>query len=124
MTDGLALREYDSDSWLRRRLGEALLFRARRPPQESKKDRQEPPIKEGYENAGIRSELKTVHQIKVHDLNFYPTKGIIFRDGDPGALEQEGLDAFIRLLKPKSRHRHAAEDENLKPATEIFIEGP
>ena len=49
--------------------------------------------------ARISFDLKTVHQIKVDDLNFYPTRGTIFRDGDPGALPEHGLAAFIRLVE-------------------------
>ncbi|TXN76057.1 hypothetical protein FV234_24780 [Methylobacterium sp. WL8] len=61
--------------------------------------------------AGVRFDLKTVHQIKVDDLNFYPAKGTIFRDGDAGALDQDGLDAFIRLVRPAPRARHGDADD-------------
>lgn len=66
--------------------------------------------------AGVRFDLKTVHQIKVDDLNFYPAKGTIFRDGDPGALDQDGLDAFIRLVKPSVHTSHSDDaDDSFEP---------
>ena len=52
---------------------------------------------------GVAFQLKTVHQLKVDDLNFYPARGTIFRDGDVAALEQNGLDALISLIAGSSR---------------------
>lgn len=60
--------------------------------------------------AGVAHDLKTLYQIKVADLSFYPGKGTIFRDGDPGALEQHGLDAFIRMVQPRASTSHRRSD--------------
>jgi hypothetical protein len=46
----------------------------------------------------------TDYQIKVGDLNFWPDKGTITRDGQRGRLSEQGLDALIALL-PRRHHR-------------------
>lgn len=56
---------------------------------------------------GVRFEIKTIHQIKVGDLNFYPARGTIFRDGDPGARDETGLDAFLQLVRPRGGNAKA-----------------
>lgn len=53
---------------------------------------------EALNEASIRFARPTKYQLKVGDLNFYPTKGTIFRDRDDTALNERGLDAFIFLL--------------------------
>lgn len=60
---------------------------------------------------GVRFQIKTVHHIKVGELNFYPTRGTIFRDGDAGALQQNGLDAFLKLVRPQEVEDDVVDDE-------------
>jgi hypothetical protein len=42
--------------------------------------------------------IRTKHQLKVGNLNFYPGTGTIFRDEDSEALPEQGLEAFIELV--------------------------
>ncbi|HEV7326492.1 MAG TPA: hypothetical protein VGN91_15630 [Bosea sp. (in: a-proteobacteria)] len=60
---------------------------------------------------GVRFQIKTVHHIKVGELNFYPTRGTIFRDGDAGALKQNGLEAFLKLVRPREIEDDVGGDE-------------
>lgn len=60
---------------------------------------------------GVRFQIKTVHHIKVGELNFYPTRGTIFRDGDAGALKQNGLEAFVKLVRPKVAEEDLADNK-------------
>lgn len=53
---------------------------------------------EALTEAGIRFTRPTKYQLKVDDLNFYPTKGTIFRDGDDAVLKERDLEAFMTLL--------------------------
>ena len=53
-------------------------------------------------------EVLTAFHIKVGDLNFYPGRGTIYRDGDQKALTKNGLDAFIEVARP-----HKRTDDNL-----------
>lgn len=46
---------------------------------------------------GYHPEVLTLHQVKVGDLNFYPARGTIYRDGDTSSLDATGLEAFIDL---------------------------
>jgi hypothetical protein len=40
------------------------------------------------------------YQLKVSpDLNYYPAKGTIYRDGAPSPLPDRGLEALIQLLR-------------------------
>ena len=47
----------------------------------------------------IDYEVMTPHQIKVDDINFYPGRGTIYRDGDRRALPESGLENFIALAR-------------------------
>lgn len=68
---------------------------------------------------GIRFQIKTIHQIKVGKLNFYPTRGTIFRDGDAGALKHNGLEAFLKIASSKEAEEAVADDQLLeRPANE------
>ena len=51
----------------------------------------------------IGFDVKTPYQIKVDDLNFYPGRGTIFRDGDTKALREIGLDAFVALITKQQK---------------------
>lgn len=61
---------------------------------------------EALNEAGIRFTRPTKYQLKVDDLNFYPTKGTIFRDGDDAALNERGLEAFMALLSKPVHEPH------------------
>lgn len=45
-----------------------------------------------------RLKVMTKYQLKIGDLSFYPKKGTIYRDGDPAALSETGIEALIDLL--------------------------
>ena len=45
----------------------------------------------------------TAYHIKVGDLNFYPGRGTIYRDGDYKAFAKTGLDAFVNCARPRKR---------------------
>ena len=47
----------------------------------------------------IYYQLLTPHHIKADNINFYPGRGTIYREGDPKALNETGIDAFILLIK-------------------------
>jgi hypothetical protein len=51
---------------------------------------------------GFHPEVTSLHQLKIEDLNFYPARGTIYRDGDQRALAQSGLAAFLKLLRQGS----------------------
>ena len=53
--------------------------------------------------AGIRYKILTKYQIKVGEYSFYPSRGTIFRDGDPTRHKQQGINAFIQLLRSNLR---------------------
>ena len=60
-----------------------------------------PPVRQAIQalrERGVTFDLKTVHQLKVDDLSFYPGRGTIFRDGDSGAIAEHGLEAFLTLV--------------------------
>jgi hypothetical protein len=49
--------------------------------------------------ADTRRPANNSYQLKVSpDLNYYPAKGTIYRDGAPSPLPDRGLEALIRLL--------------------------
>lgn len=60
---------------------------------------------EALMQAAIKFTRPSTHQLKSGCLNFYPEKGTIYRDGDPGALKERGLDTFVRLTKPVAKQR-------------------
>jgi hypothetical protein len=55
--------------------------------------------------AGIDFEQTSQYQLKIGDLNYYPAKGTIFRDGDKKALKERGLDALLKLIAEQHRRR-------------------
>ena len=51
------------------------------------------------ETERINYEVMTPHHIKVDGINFYPGRGIIYRDGDRRALPESGLENFVALAQ-------------------------
>ncbi len=51
------------------------------------------------ETERINYEVMTPHHIKVDSINFYPGRGIIYRDGDRRALPESGLENFVALAQ-------------------------
>ncbi|KNY14384.1 hypothetical protein AKG11_24630 [Shinella sp. SUS2] len=51
------------------------------------------------QRAGAPFEQKTGFHIKVHAFNFWPATGTIMVDGDLKRRQEQGLPAFIRLLR-------------------------
>lgn len=49
--------------------------------------------------AGIRFTRKTTFQLKIGCVNFYPVRGTIFVDGDPGQRPARGLAALAEVLR-------------------------
>jgi hypothetical protein len=49
-------------------------------------------------HASIRFQKKTNFHIKVGHYNFFPNRGTIYLDGQPKALPQKGIDAFLFIL--------------------------
>jgi hypothetical protein len=56
---------------------------------------------------GIEFDKVSEYQIKVGEWNFYPSKGTIFRDGDPRKLRDHGLEAFTRIIRPDTANLRA-----------------
>lgn len=48
---------------------------------------------------GIDFDTPSPFQLKVGDLNFYPNRGTICRDGDRARLKAKGLKAFLDLVR-------------------------
>lgn len=62
------------------------------------------------ERAGAepRRPANNSYQLKVSpDLNYYPAKGTIYRDGAPSPLPDRGLEALIQLLRNEGLIRQA-----------------
>ena len=51
------------------------------------------------ETERINYEVITPYHIKVDSINFYPGRGIIYRDGDHRALPKSGLENFVALAQ-------------------------
>jgi hypothetical protein len=50
--------------------------------------------------AGVRYiEKKTQFQLKIGPFNYYPAKGTIYRDGEPKARSESGVQALVALLR-------------------------
>ncbi len=47
---------------------------------------------------GVPFEVISPHHVKVGLLNFYPRRGVIYRDGDFKRLAEIGIDAFVSLV--------------------------
>lgn len=63
---------------------------------------------------GIRYDLKSVYQIKVGRINFYPKKGTITIDALP-SIEERGVDVFLKLAM--------ASKDGLDPRTMVTVVG-
>jgi hypothetical protein len=67
------------------------------------------------ERAGAdpRRPSNNFYQLKVSpDLNYYPAKGTIYRDGAPSPLPDRGLDALTMLLRNEGVIRSLDEQRN------------
>ncbi len=49
--------------------------------------------------AGIRFTRKTNFQVKIGRVNFYPVRGTIFVDGEPGQRRERGLAGLESVLR-------------------------
>jgi hypothetical protein len=49
--------------------------------------------------AGVRFTRKTTFQLKIGRVNFYPVRGSIFVDGEPGQRAERGLNALENVLR-------------------------
>ena len=49
--------------------------------------------------AGVRFTRKTNFQVKIGRVNFYPVRGTIFVDGEPGQRRERGLAALADVLR-------------------------
>jgi hypothetical protein len=57
------------------------------------------------------------YHLKYEDLNFWPTKGTIGRDGSSERLPERGIEAFIALIEQRERvkeerRRHVLDQAN------------
>lgn len=64
--------------------------------------------------AGVKFEKKTAFHIKVGPLNFWPSSGKIFRDGDLKKHQELGLPAFLRQLRKEG----LAKNQPLEPVND------
>jgi hypothetical protein len=54
------------------------------------------------ERRGVPYKCPSSHQIKIGDVNFYPSTGTIFIDGERAKRRETGLSALERLLKKRA----------------------
>ena len=67
------------------------------------------------QDAGIRFERPTIHQLKVDSWNFYPARGTIFRDGAEKAERDTGVASFIARVQGASPAPKAASKQSFQP---------
>ena len=64
---------------------------------------------------GIAFRRPTDWQLKIGNLNFYPDKGTIFRDGGRHPLPQRGLNGLKELLRRDAAQDSAGQDADDEP---------